>query len=319
MQVHLTFDIEVWCGGWSRLDERFPSAFERYAYGRSAQGNYALPKTLEILQRHALTGVFFVEPLFSARFGARYLDAITGLIAAADQNIQLHLHPEWTDEISPAPIADVAHKRQHLTHYRLDEQIALIGLGRQLLEAATGRPVTAFRAGSFAANRDTYRALRHHGIQVDSSLNALADFTGGSIDNWNGPADQQQVEGVQVYPVTVFQDGFGRPRPAQVGACSGAELEAMLVQAARQGCSHAVIVSHNFEMLRPGQSRPDWIVVRRFERLCAWLAERRDQFPVVPLPVAGASSPRPAQSRVHVPAWPTTQRVFEQLQRRWPW
>jgi len=73
MQVHLTFDIEVWCNGWQQLDQRFPAAFERYCYGRSAQGDYALPKTLEILQRHGLTGVFFVEPLFSARFGASYL------------------------------------------------------------------------------------------------------------------------------------------------------------------------------------------------------------------------------------------------------
>jgi hypothetical protein len=30
MRVHLTFDIEVWCGGWDRLDASFPAAFDRY-------------------------------------------------------------------------------------------------------------------------------------------------------------------------------------------------------------------------------------------------------------------------------------------------
>jgi peptidoglycan/xylan/chitin deacetylase (PgdA/CDA1 family) len=41
----------------------------RALYGRSPAGDYALPKTLEILDRNGLKGVFFVEPLFAARFG----------------------------------------------------------------------------------------------------------------------------------------------------------------------------------------------------------------------------------------------------------
>jgi hypothetical protein len=54
MKVYLTFDIEVWCGGWSHLDERFPASFERYVYGRSKQGDYALPATLDLMDRHGL-------------------------------------------------------------------------------------------------------------------------------------------------------------------------------------------------------------------------------------------------------------------------
>lgn len=68
MNVYLTFDIEVWCNGWDNLDA-FPKHFERYVFGRSRHGEYALPKTLEILNRYDLKGVFFVEPLFAARFG----------------------------------------------------------------------------------------------------------------------------------------------------------------------------------------------------------------------------------------------------------
>ena len=73
MNVYLTFDIEVWCNGWSHLDDNFPGSFERYVYGASRTEGYALPKTLQILQRHGLHGVFFVEPLFSARFGSQHL------------------------------------------------------------------------------------------------------------------------------------------------------------------------------------------------------------------------------------------------------
>ncbi|WP_284615905.1 hypothetical protein [Aquabacterium humicola] len=317
MNVHLTFDIEVWCNGWDDLDGRFPASFERYCYGSSQHGRYALPKTLEIMNRHGITGVFFVEPLFSARFGPQYLDTITKLIADAGQDIQLHLHPEWTDELPSPPIADATRKRQHLTFYTQDEQAALIGLGRRLLEASTGRPVTAFRAGSFAANRDTYAALRRQGILVDSSLNAMADFTGGSIDALQAPGEQRTIDGVTVYPITVFRDGFGRARPAQVGASSIDELTQAMLAARAAGCRHFVIVSHNFEMLKPGGSDPDWIVVRRFERLCAYLGQHRDLFQVGPLPLPQQVRPvSPIAQRVTVSPWSTAVRHVEQLRRR---
>ncbi|MCK7579199.1 MAG: hypothetical protein MZV65_28025 [Chromatiales bacterium] len=103
MKVYLTFDVEIWCNGWGRLDAEFPAAFERYVYGRSRHGEYALPKTLEILDQHGLHGIFFVEPLFAMRFGVEYLKHIIDIIQSAGQEVQLHLHPEWTDE-SPEPI-----------------------------------------------------------------------------------------------------------------------------------------------------------------------------------------------------------------------
>jgi len=316
MQVHLTFDIEVWCNGWHQLDERFPASFERYCYGRSSHGDYALPKTLEIMNRHGLRGVFFIEPLFSARFGSAPLDTMVRLIADAGQDVQLHLHAEWTDEISPPLIADVSRKRQHLTLYTADEQAALIGHAKRLLEAASGTPVTAFRAGSFAANRDTYRALARNGIRVDSSLNAMADHAGGSIADVTGHAVQREIEGVTVYPVTVFRDGLGRARPAQVGACGFDELREAIQSAQRAGCRHFVIVSHNFEMLKPGSSEPDWIVVRRFERLCAWLASQRGQLVVGPLPTSADPRPTAADLRPTATWWPTARRHVEQIRRR---
>lgn len=61
MNVYLTFDIEVWCNGWDNLDSVFPGNFERYVFGSSQHGSYALPKTLEILNRHGLKGVFLLS------------------------------------------------------------------------------------------------------------------------------------------------------------------------------------------------------------------------------------------------------------------
>jgi hypothetical protein len=314
MRVYITFDIEVWCDGWSDLDARFPAAFDRYYYGHSHAGAYALPKTTEILNRHGLTGVFFVEPLFSARFGSSYLETVVGLIAGEGHNVQLHLHPEWTDEIQPPILPDVSCKRQHLVHYTEDEQAALIATGRRLLEAAKRAPVDCFRAGSFAANRATYRALVRNGLALDSSLNAGFDYTGGSIQGLHDWAGERTIEGVRCFPVSVFTDGFGRLRPAQVNACSTGEMRRALLDAAERGVEHFVIVSHNFDMLKPGSTEPDWIVVRRFEALCDFLARNRSTFEVGPFTAAARSAG--AESRPQVPAWATVQRWAEQLVRR---
>jgi peptidoglycan/xylan/chitin deacetylase (PgdA/CDA1 family) len=316
VNVHITFDVEVWCGGWDDLDARFPAAFERYCYGRSAAGEYALPKTLETLRRHGLRGVFFVEPLFAARFGQTWLARIVDLLLESGQDVQLHLHPEWTDEITPPPIANAATKRQHLTHYDVDEQTALVGFGRRLLESAKGAPITAFRAGSFAANRDTYRALRANGITTDSSLNACYDYTEGTIDGVHDFTSHRVIDGVQVYPVTVLRDGFGRARAAQLNGCTFGELRAALVAAERAGVRHFVIVSHNFEMLRADTSDPDWAVVRRFEALCAFLAANPERFKVGALPTeAPAETALGSEARPAVGPWLTAGRYVEQARR----
>lgn len=280
MNVHLTFDIEVWCSGWDQLDQSFPASFERYVYGKSAHGQYALPKTLEILNQNGLKGVFFVEPLFAARFGIEYLSTIVALIQGAGQEVQLHLHPEWTDEISPPIIQDVSAKRQHLCYYTLQEQTGLIAFGKNLLEQAGCGKVTAFRAGSFAANRNTLLALRGNGILIDSSLNSCYPISGADLRDGHSFEAPSCIEGVSTFPVTVFTDGTGRARPAHIGACSFGEMKEALWSAKALGYSDFVMVSHNFEMLKPDSSAPSWTVVRRFEQLCAYLAQETNQLPV---------------------------------------
>lgn len=322
MNIHLTFDVEVWCNGWDALDSSFEASFERYVYGTSRHGQYALPKTLEILNRNRLQGVFFVEPLFAARFGIEHLQAIVKLIRDAGQQIQLHIHPEWTDEIKPAIIADHEKKRQHLTFYSLDEQISLIAFAKDLLQRAGSGPITAFRAGSFAANRDTFEALRRNGILVDSSLNRCYAISGPGISRAGQVDAPFVINGITTYPVTVFKDGFGKDRPAHVAACSVGELKEAMASAKAAGLSDFTIVSHNFEMLKPGAAVPSWVVVRRFEQLCAYLSEHRTQYPVtgytqwvesIAADTAGNTAANPAAAVPATGLVSTARRHLEQL------
>ncbi len=317
MNVHLTFDIEVWCNGWNSLDREFATCYPRYVYGRSKQGDYALPKTLEILGNHGLKGVFFVEPLFSARFGQEYLERIVRMIVDAGQEVQLHLHPEWTDEIKPPILPEISQKRQHLTYYSLDEQVELIRYSKALLESVLGKPVTAFRAGSYAANTDTFKALARNGISIDSSINGNSSISAPELVQEFGSASPFWAHGVKTYPISVFRDGIGRTRPAQVGACSYQEMRQAITSAQDSGWSDFVIVSHNFEMLKPGSADPDLIVARRFKSLCRLLEQNSTTLPTTGFsaPATNTTSPFPdqgPQSQLSSTIW----RYAEQLIRR---
>lgn len=317
MNVHLTFDIEVWCNGWANLDEQFPTCYSRYVYGHSRRGNYALPKTLEILSRYNLRGIFFVEPLFSARFGAEYLKRIVRLIDDAGQEVQLHLHPEWTDEIRPPILADVSKKRQHLTYYSLDEQVELIRFGKTLLEDALGKKITAFRAGSYAANTNTFQALASNGITIDSSINGCYPISAPELVQEYGSARPFAAHGITTFPISVFRDGFGQMRPAQVGACSYREMRQALISAQLSEWTDFVIVSHNFEMLKQGATSPDFIVAKRFEALCSFLGENQRELPVTGFTTSGLHFLQPLQvkhPRAHLGG--TALRHLEQIARR---
>ncbi|MGA8148483.1 MAG: polysaccharide deacetylase [Gallionellaceae bacterium] len=281
LNVLLTFDIEVWCGGWQDLDAKFPEAFRRYVYGSSRAGNYALPRTLEIMNDHDLKGVFFVEPLFASRFGLEPLAEIVGLIKDAGQEIQLHLHPEWQNESIDPLIPNHVAKRQGLIHYDLEEQTALIGHGIRLLqEAGAGRP-TAFRSGGYSCNADTYTALERNGIFYDSSLNVTLNNSGvGLPDNLRRPG-AHYIGRILELPLFIFRASTGRVRYVQVGSCATPEFVEVLEDARMEGWSYVTVISHNFEMLLRSSHRPDWIVVRRFEKLCRHLADNRDIFPTV--------------------------------------
>lgn len=316
LDVFFTVDVEIWCDGWDHIDKKFPDAYRRYIVGRTPQGDFGLPYHLKVLSDHGIHGTFFVEPLFSTRFGEQPLQEIVALINESGHEIQLHLHPEWVDESRTPLIANASRKRQHLFQYSFEEQTQLIEAAAALLARAGARQINAFRAGSFAFNIDTLRALAHNGIKFDSSYNATMFGPSSGVAPQVLLQEPIACEGVVEYPMTIFKDGLGALRHVQITACSYAEMERLLWQALEQRRSCFVLLSHNFEMLSPSKSRPDETVHKRLRKLCAFLERNRDSFRTIgfhrltPKPVY--SQPEPLRADV----WRAAGRVIEQLYRR---
>ena len=316
LNVFLTVDVEIWCNGWVGIDTRFPDAFQRYVYGRTDRGEFGLRYQADLLKEHGLVGVFFVEPLFSGRFGPEPLAEIVALLREREQEIQLHLHTEWVDEWPTPMFADDRGKQQFLQLFSRDEQRLLIADGMRRLQHAGAAPVTCFRAGSFGFNADTLDALAACGIPFDSSYNATAFGANSGVAPGTTLTDVHRERGVTEYPMTVYDTGFGQLRHAQLGACSWAELEHLLWAALEDGRDSFVLLSHNFELLAPSKTEADRVVVSRFQKLCRFLDQHRDSFHVRGFHGLPEARVRSQPAPLCGSAWLSMWRNVEQLSRR---
>lgn len=317
LDVFFTVDVEVWCDGWNDIDAKFPDAFRRYIYGPTDSGQYGLPFQLQLLRDHGLTGVFFVEPLFAARFGQEALAEIVTLVRDAGQETQLHLHTEWVDEARAPLLPNITRKRQFLSQFSLAEQISLINAGKNLLIKAGAPHPNAFRAGSFAFNRDTLSALSVNGIPIDSSYNATMYGPESDIASRTMLYDGTTVAGGTLeFPMTVFKAGGCAPRHVQLGACSFSEIEGLLWRALKSGQRSFVILSHNFELLNAAKNRVDPVVLNRFRKLCSFFERHAGSFHVRGFDGAQVGIQGGATRPLASPWWKAGLRNAEQLYRR---
>lgn len=341
LDVFFTVDVEIWCGGWKNIDDKFPKAFQQYVYGRTARGEYGLRYQLQQLRDHALYGVFFVEPLFATRFGIEPLAEIVGLIKEYGQEVQLHMHPEWVDESLKPLLPKTYRKRPFMRDFSLQDQTTLIAKGIQLISDAGGPSLNAFRAGSFGFNENTLAALAANNITFDSSYNASMMGLDSGIMPGEALYDTVEINMLSAdtlttntfttgmplsgaapsgrvieYPMTVFNDGGGSLRHAQLGACSNWELESLMRQALQSQRTAFVILSHNFELLNTARDNADPVMIRRFRQYCEFMANNKNSFTMrgfhdlVPQ-IAKNSQPVLTSSR-----WLTLHRTIEQVWRR---
>lgn len=281
LNVFITVDTEIWCDGWEDLDRKFPKYFKSYVYGPTPDGNWALPGTLSILEEYGLPAVFFVEPLFSERFGIEPLKEIIGLLQEKKQEVQLHMHPEWVNEVGERLLPGVKEKIPNMTYCNREQQTHLIQWGIARMAEAGAAGINAFRAGGFCANRDTLRAVAANNLVFDSSYNlsgpmGVADMATGELLNL-----PRHIENIYEYPVSVIKDPLrGTYRNVQINALSLSELINYLETAFEQKWDSVVVVTHNFELLSSDKTKVDKIVRKRFERFCQYLDKNRDRFNV---------------------------------------
>jgi hypothetical protein len=281
LNVFITVDTEVSPSSLNFGADSVAEDVGRDIYGRTADGDFGLAYQLGLLWEHELKAVFFVESLFAEAMGIEPLAAVVGAVREAGCDVQHHLHTEWVGRLPGRLLEGPGGKS--MRDFPYDKQLALLKRGvANLLAAGAGQPV-AFRAGGFGANNDTLRALAATGHLYDSSYNACWLNSTCSIRTARPLLQPAELDGVVEFPVTHFRDLPGHCRHLQLGSCSSGEIEQTLRRAEALGWYCVVLVSHSFELVRRPRRcgelcRPDPIAIRRFRRLCEFLAANREAF-----------------------------------------
>lgn len=286
--------------------------FESSILGRTAAGDAGIGYQMDVLDRHGLKGVFFVDPMPALLWGVEAIADIVGPIVARRHDVQLHIHTEWlamAGAENPLPQRTGANIRD----FSLEEQCLLIDRARSILIAAGAPPPVAFRAGNYGADDNTLRALALLGIGYDSSH--CPGFAASDCAISLGPDDRLPLDhcGVTEVPIGCIESGGNGLRHAQVTALSAAEMLAALDHANRHGIGAFTLVSHSFELLSRDRRRINRIVRRRFERLCAGLARigvTTATYAERPPAVAAAAGPAPVLPHSR---WRSGRRLAEQL------
>ena len=233
--VIISIDAEIapHTSDWQRDCGRF--AADRDLYGIIERGERGLRYQLDVIERHGLKAVVFLEALSAGVLGLDLLTEVVRLVQNRGHEVGLLL-----GERCGRNMADFAE----------DDQVRLIDRGLENLSRAGASRIPALRAGNGGASTATLRAARRSGIAIDSSyfaphLNGVCRLP--SDPELSHPA---RLEGIVEVPITWFRDGFNRIRPAQLCACSTGELELILKDAWSRGRRVVTLLLHSFELVR---------------------------------------------------------------------
>lgn len=229
---------------------------------------------MNVLDRHGLKAVFFVDPMPALIWGVAAIEDIVRPIVARGHDVQLHIHTEWlTLAGSKNPLGERV--GNNIKDFTVDDQCILIKYAKDVLVAAGAPEPVAFRAGSYGANDDTLRSLAALGLRYDSSY--CPGIASSLCDINLPPGVRAPIEhcGVIEVPIGCIADSGSRLRHAQITALSSAEMLSALHHAHDNGVNCFTMVSHSFELMSRDRSRVNKIVRRRFEEICSGLARMR--------------------------------------------
>jgi len=141
-------------------------------------------KLLKVLKRHDAKAVFFVDATYLARLKELKKDSpalqqdyddVTGHIGFLESEghqIQLHIHPHWSDCHYGQGEWDMNLKRYRLIDWSKSEADKIISSSVAELNQHVENKVFAFRAGGWCIQPFTHisEALINHGIYLDSTV-----------------------------------------------------------------------------------------------------------------------------------------------------
>lgn len=270
LPVLITIDTEYsedfYARGVARdCSQNFDLAIACRGQGQEAGIHYQM----DVMERHGIRGVFFVDPMPALVWGQDAVERIVQPILERGHEVQLHLHTEWLRFAKDNPLGD--RTGRNMRDFTLAEQRVLIAYAADRLVVAGAPFPKAFRAGNYGADENTLQALGDCGIAFDSSFPAGLLGNECGIEGILGSCAPFRRNNAVELPIAAISARNGGFRHGQVAALSAREMQAAVTHAHAHKWPAMVMVSHSFELFDRHSAAPSRIMKRRFERLCAWL------------------------------------------------
>lgn len=232
--------------------------------------NYGVPLLSEILNQHNMKATFFVDVYTEKKEFVPKLIDVGRQLKRDGHDLQLHTHPNGM--FDP--------RRYGMHEYTLNEQTAIIKRGKELFWEWFQEYPVAHRAGDWAADYNTLRALKENNILTDSSM-----FYGWPACKLNQPPLTKNIikeyEGMLEVPASVFKCRplkiFSPYRLISTDGNSFDETWALIEILRKESIPIISLVYHSFSFLKWDRERTKYSVnhhrIKKFERLVKELSQ----------------------------------------------
>lgn len=286
VNVFLTIDTENSIGGVFEKTGRKPIGGKKRIWGKIGKKYYGIPLIMDIADHFGLKLVFFLEVLNHYYFGENESQQVCQYILYRQHDVQAHVHPNYLNFTCENPRQ--LKYSDYIGTYPINRQIELLNEARDLLIKYGALNPVAYRAGSFGAGLSTLVALKKVGFLIDSSYNRPYCNVTCSIPD-SSINDLAKMAGIWEFPITNFIEHScirsKRYMPLDINGVSFEEIKQVLENSYKNGPFNITIILHSFSLIKPHnfkylKVKPRHIVIRRFEKLCRYLANNSNAFEV---------------------------------------
>ncbi len=271
--------------------------FDQFVLGKvGTEQMWGVYRIAEIFQRYGFSATFFVDCYEHTFWGETCIEEVCQNLANMNQDVQLHTHPAWRDDVYDYQwLRDLKKKKSYfpqsldfMSKLSFSQQVECLEHGITLLKKWLGKAPVAHRSGGYSINQETIEALVKTGIELDSSMNAAHQ---NSQVVWS----QNKVvckEGLIELPVTIFdykfelsllgrkKTFFSKAMKTDLDTCTVSEFEAYIDQAEILGLKVMNLFMHSYSLLDFDlfytDIKPEPDDVTKLDQLLSVLSHRND-------------------------------------------
>lgn len=283
-QICISIDTEFSIAGHFDNPELYKPVAEPMVYGVVDGREEALGFLLETFDRYQIIATFFVECANYFYFGDEPMLGVVNRLKAAEQDIQLHVHPVWLS-FNQDPEIGIFPRQDDCSGREFDELKRAFSACIAIFERWVGNKPLAIRTGSMKVDENVYRVMRDLGIPLSSNI-AMGIFQPKERELWRD-SGRHKIHGVTEIPIFTYQDsaiaGRKHMKSLQITSCSWPEMKHLLWKARRSGAESIMVLTHPSEYIKKSDFQYRKLIrnrvnQRRLQNLCRFIHQHPEEF-----------------------------------------